>query len=495
MPTTSSPSEPGAMPGGGAETSGSIQLPWQAIPRFIPGTTDVTEYSGKLKFLAAMWPKEHLALLAPRAALLTEGTAFKKVAKIDAEKLKSSDDSGVRLLVATLGGSWGKTALEEKYDCFEKAIYGTLQKSDESNDSYLARHDVHFEELLMQGTTLEEVRAYILLRQSQLSSEDRKKIVVEMGGTLKYDKVCSAIRLLGSRFFADLQGQRTARTKVYDANLADDLPVEEFERAYQASTPGQPEEIDGELDQEYLDALVAADDPDATQIQVFEDELETFFQDVPDLQDALVSYLEARNRLQAKKRSRGFWPIGNSQKGFKGSKGSKGGGKGKSKGAKEQLLARIAKSHCRLCGEKGHWKAECPRKSSAGSKTEATTTMAEAYEDASITEAAASPAPEVLTTLPEEALSLEEAIVDTGASRCVMGKQLLSAFLSQLSQPVRSLVRVAKSSVKFRFGNNQTLESEKRILLPIRAGSSHVLWLSIEIVPGGQSKCRVPACV
>ena len=563
------------MPGGGAETSGSIQLPWQAIPRFIPGTTDVTEYSGKLKFLAAMWPKEHLALLAPRAALLTEGTAFKKVAKIDAEKLKSSDDSGVRLLVATLGGSWGKTALEEKYDCFEKAIYGTLQKSDESNDSYLARHDVHFEELLMQGTTLEEVRAYILLRQSQLSSEDRKKIVVEMGGTLKYDKVCSAIRLLGSRFFADLQGQRTARTKVYDANLADDLPVEEFERAYQASTPGQPEEIDGELDQEYLDALVAADDPDATQIQVFEDELETFFQDVPDLQDALVSYLEARNRLQAKKRSRGFWPIGNSQKGFKGSKGSKGGGKGKSKGAKEQLLARIAKSHCRLCGEKGHWKAECPRKSSAGSKTEATTTMAEAYEDASITEAAASPAPEVLTTLPEEALSLEEAhfaeehnklrtpnqriherlaqipvnlrnrlskskpvhrpttcgeaalterpnvrepphgthrcpeprrlgtwyipkiteaayvqeetveaIVDTGASRCVMGKQLLSAFLSQLSQPVRSLVRVAKSSVKFRFGNNQTLESEKRILLPIRAGSSHVLWLSIEIVPG-----------
>ena len=114
------------MPGGGAEMSGSIQLPWQAIPRFIPGTTDVTEYSGKLKFLAAMWPKEHLALLAPRAALLTEGTAFKKVAKIDAEKLKSSDDSGVRLLVATLGGSWGKTALEEKYDCFEKAIYGTV---------------------------------------------------------------------------------------------------------------------------------------------------------------------------------------------------------------------------------------------------------------------------------------------------------------------------------------------------------------------------------
>ena len=36
----------------------------------------------------------------------------------------------------------------------------------ETNDSYLARHDVHFEELLSQGVTFEQVRAYILLRQS-----------------------------------------------------------------------------------------------------------------------------------------------------------------------------------------------------------------------------------------------------------------------------------------------------------------------------------------
>ena len=69
---------------------------------------------------------------------------------------------------------------------------------------------------------MEEVRAYVLLRQSQLSAEDRKKIVVEMGGKLEYSKVVSAIRLLGSRFFADLQGQRTARTKTYDANVIEE---------------------------------------------------------------------------------------------------------------------------------------------------------------------------------------------------------------------------------------------------------------------------------
>ena len=73
----------------------------------------------------------------------------------------------------------GRSDVERKYDVFEKAIFGTIQKADESNDSYLARHDVHFEELLSQSVTLEEVRAYVLLRQSALSAEDRKKIVVE----------------------------------------------------------------------------------------------------------------------------------------------------------------------------------------------------------------------------------------------------------------------------------------------------------------------------
>ena len=237
--------------------------------------------------------------IAPRAVLLCEGTAFKKEPKISAEKLKTSDESGIKLLVATLGGSWGKTALEEKYDTSEKAIYSTAQKADETNDSYLDRHDVHFEELLAQGVTMEEVRAYVLLRQSQLSAEDRKKIVVEMGGKLEYSKVVSAIRLLGSRFFADLQGQRTARTKNYDANMFEKATPEEPERAFQATAQGLLDEARPELDAEFVEAMVAVEDPDALAVQGFEEELEGFFQDTPDLQEALVSYLEARQKLPA----------------------------------------------------------------------------------------------------------------------------------------------------------------------------------------------------
>ena len=242
--TATGSGEHAAVPGTTTVGSGAFQLPWTAIPRFSPGVTDVSEYSGKLQFLAAMWPQEHLHLLAPRAALLCEGTAFKKVSKTPAEKLKSTDESGIKLLVATLGGSWGKTALEEKYDTFEKAIYSTAQKADETNDSYLARHDVHFEELLAKGVTMEEIRAYVLLRQSQLSSEDRKKIVVEMGGKLEYSKIVSAIRLL---------------TKTYDANVLEEAIPEEPERAFQASVQGLIDEAEPELDAEFVEAMVAAD--------------------------------------------------------------------------------------------------------------------------------------------------------------------------------------------------------------------------------------------
>ena len=191
--------------GGTTETGGSLtQLPWQAIPRFIPGQTDVSEYAKKAQFLAAIWPKEHLHLLG-RMALLAEGTAFKQLTRIAPSKLQAEDTSGVEAIVAALGGTWGQTKLESKYEYFERSLFGTTQKQDESNDSYMARHDCNWEELLSQNTTLNEVRAYVLLRQSGLSPEDRKKIVVEQGGVLDYDKVRGSLQLLGSRFFNQLQ--------------------------------------------------------------------------------------------------------------------------------------------------------------------------------------------------------------------------------------------------------------------------------------------------
>ena len=101
----------------------------------------------QLKFLAAMWPDEYLSQLAPRAALLVEGTAFRKVSRLDPSKLRVNDRSGAVLLVNTIGGSWRATELEERYEYFEKALYGTVQRHDEAHNSYFSRMEANFVEL------------------------------------------------------------------------------------------------------------------------------------------------------------------------------------------------------------------------------------------------------------------------------------------------------------------------------------------------------------
>ena len=243
--------------------------------------------------------------------------------------MRVNDKSGVALLVDAIGGSWGATELEERYEYFEKALYGTVQRADESHDSYLSRMESNFIELLSRGTKLEEVQAYVLLRQSLLPPDDKKKVLLEHPGELKYDPVVRSFRLLGSKFFSDLQGSRqNAKTKVYDVNLAEPSESDwnrshedaSSERAFVALT----EDHDADFDQEFLDIMIASEDQDALTVHNFEQELEEFLQEVPEMHDAMVSYLEARSKLQEKRRTRGFWPVKFSGKDGKGAYKGKG---------------------------------------------------------------------------------------------------------------------------------------------------------------------------
>ena len=101
------------------------QLPWQQIPTFDPQTTDLQVYSRTLQFLKDIWPTEHLSQLAPQAALQVQGVAFQKVARLDPSKLRS--EAGVKYLMESLGGQWGKVAREEKLS-IEKTLFLTVQK-------------------------------------------------------------------------------------------------------------------------------------------------------------------------------------------------------------------------------------------------------------------------------------------------------------------------------------------------------------------------------
>ena len=91
----------------------------------------------------------------------------------------------------------------------------------------MARHEIVFEDLVSQGATLTDVRAYVLLRNSILNAEDKKRLIVEAKGDLKYEQVTQAIRMLGAKFFLDVQGQqRGHKTKTYDVNYTQEADEE-----------------------------------------------------------------------------------------------------------------------------------------------------------------------------------------------------------------------------------------------------------------------------
>lgn len=338
----------------GSTSSNASHLPWNLIPSFDPGETDLSDYARRLSFLAGVWPKEHLDLLAPRAALQCKGSAFQKVVRLDATKLKVKSDAGIKLLVQTLGGVWGKTTLEDKYERFEKAIYGISQKGDESNESYMARHEVVFEDMITQGASMEDMRAYILLRNSNMNSEDKKRVIVEAAGNLTYDAVTKAIRMLGSRFFQELQGQtKGVKNKTYEINMTQDQEEEIY-----AGEETFPWLENSDLAEIAMDQLLTEGDEDALTVQQFEDALLDTLQNDNEMSVFMTTYADARRRLADKAKSRGFWPV----------KGGKSGGKSKGKGKtypprqRKPLAQRIAESECRYCGNRGHWRAECPKR-------------------------------------------------------------------------------------------------------------------------------------
>ena len=326
MPPQTAAPKATASPGDGSQGTGggggNNNLPWHLVPTFEPGD-DINEYTRRLEFLANIWPTEHLAQLAPRACLQAKGAAFQKLVRLDPSKLKVQSLDGIKLVVSTLGGTWGQSMTEHKYERFERAIYSTIQKSDETYSSYVARHEVQYEDMLNLGATLEEMRAYILLRNSGLDPDDKKRIIVEAQGNLEYKKIVSAIQLLGSRFFGEVQSGSSkagVRTKNYDVNYVDTVDEEAHHVDHETSQSAEPDE------DQVIDVLLAEGDEDALTMQQFEEALIESLQGDSDIAACLNTYVEARRKLQDKARNRGFW---NNGKGFSGFKGKGRGGKNK----------------------------------------------------------------------------------------------------------------------------------------------------------------------
>eukprot|EP00435_Cladocopium_sp_Y103_P046045 s2366_g13.t1 len=512
---------------------------WNLLPSFDPTTDSAKEYTDKVKFLWGICPGTQRAMLAPRLALLCKGTAWSQVKGIAPEKLTSPED-GVKNLLKALE-VWQESEELQTYDQFEKAFYKVSQKGDESVVSFVNRLNVAFNEV-GDETTVKQVKAFVLLRQSNLSSEDKRRVISMADG---YDphKVETAMRSLAAKVLGSGEG---SKTKIYPVNFADDEPDEIYYTT--------EEEMD---DDQVLSLLLEEGDESALLVSEFEDQVIQVCQDSPELSMAFSAYQEARAKLRDKARSRGFWPLRPSSKG----KGK--GKKGKPFGKRRQSLAeRIASSNCRHCGARGHWKDECPARNKSSSTADANVMideMADAgagelvYElpDGTIAqwqvglgqkddhfhslnelpnqfcvneEFSQSVSPEyvlhvsamtdisqrksksksrfhspniyqVLRSALETGFSVSRSlkteceggdlgpdgtgIIDTGASKSVIGEKRVDSLLNSLSANHKSQVKWHPSETVFRFGNNGVLRSVGALFIPFGD-----MWMKIEVVKG-----------
>ena len=239
-----------ALSGEATSTAGSEQgmVPAQLaalVPTFDPSSDSVEIWSTKVEMLMATWPSTRLVELATRLVLGCKGTAFQKL-QLHRSEILINDAKGIKRLVELVGGTWGQIPLEKRFEIVERSIYRNVQKPDESSDSYLSRSDVVWTELLSKGIQLEEIRSYVLLRGSKLTSEDKKRVLVESGAetgsALTLTKVTAAIRMLGSGFFQEMTGQKrdkSLKTYEHDALMMDEGSDQEAETYWVGSWDGR----------------------------------------------------------------------------------------------------------------------------------------------------------------------------------------------------------------------------------------------------------------
>lgn len=361
---------------GGDSTEGNTATSTQMamlVPSFDPSKDDLEQYTQKVELLSEIWPATKMNELVTRLILNTTGSAFQKL-QLSRSKLMTGDKAGIELLVTTLGGQWGKVNLERTYEIVEKALFKCTQRQDETNDSFLARCDVVWSELKAKKIDLEQVQAYIVLRGSLLSSEDKKRVILESEsattGVLTIEKVSQSVRMLGTSFFHDMIGMKKTKGKIYDqqALLSEDVAGVDFE-----NTALVADDMD---EDEFIEQLIQDADEDALLIHDYEAAATDALQSDEDLAAAYVSYSEARKRLSDRFKNRGFWPIGAGKGKSKFSGFPKGKGRTFSRGPRKSLQQRIMESTCRNCGRKGHWRAECPDRAKSAGSTGSTSTSA-----------------------------------------------------------------------------------------------------------------------
>ena len=282
-------------------SEGSNTVPNQLavlVPSFDPSKDDLQVYTQKVELLLEAWPSTKYTELATRLILNCSGSAFKKL-QLHQSEITQNDRKSIQRIIELLGGHWGQIPLERRYEFAERALYKCAQKGDESADSYLARADIMWTELNNTKFNVSDLQAYVTLRGSMLSAEDKKRVLIDADvadkGELTVSRVSSSIRMLGAGFFQEMTaGRKVSKLKTYDQSA---LAAEDMDGAESDQPTMAMEGIEDE--DQMVETLVQEGDEDATLVADFEAAATEVLQTDEELAAAFTSYQDARRRLNA----------------------------------------------------------------------------------------------------------------------------------------------------------------------------------------------------
>ena len=159
-------------------------------------------------------PEKDKPNLVPRFAMLRKGTAWRQVRQLDPKK-PTKADSGVEYLLKGLS-AWEDMSEMKTYELFERPLYN-VSKIHEVSHGFSLRLQAAFDEIA-DDVTVKQMQAFVMLRQSGLSSEDKKKILTMTNGKLDLTAVDQAMRSLSTRV---LMGPGESKKKNYPINFSE----------------------------------------------------------------------------------------------------------------------------------------------------------------------------------------------------------------------------------------------------------------------------------
>jgi hypothetical protein len=180
-------------------------VPWQLVPAFDPATSNYNDYKAKIQLLLMTRPAKFKEM-AMRMAIQTTGTAWDKL-KTMMDKI-AEDGSGVQEIL---------NSLERWADSYENSLFAPTCRTEESLQSFYNHVGAACSKIT--NLKIENIHAYILMRQSGLPVEDRKKFVIPTNNDMVPKKIEDAMNTMGSKFLSQNPGQ--SKGKVYPIMMAD----------------------------------------------------------------------------------------------------------------------------------------------------------------------------------------------------------------------------------------------------------------------------------